>query len=64
MSNAPPTMLASCGWGETDIEKLMKLNFVIEWDEPNKQIYEAMTLNAKEFTNLIKSPLTPIKEGN
>jgi hypothetical protein len=43
-------------------EKPMKFNFVIEWDEPQEQVYEAMTLNAKELTNLIKSPLTPDKE--
>ncbi len=48
--------------GKTDIEKPMKFNFVIEWDEPKEQVYEAMTLNAKELTNLIKSPLTPDKE--
>jgi hypothetical protein len=40
----------------------MKLNFVIEWDEPKEQVYEAMISNAKELTNLIMSPLTPDKE--
>ncbi len=45
--------------GKMDIEKSMKFNFVIEWDEPKEQVYEAMTSNAKELTNLIKSPLTP-----
>jgi hypothetical protein len=29
--------------GETDIEKPMKFDFVIEWDEPKEQVYEAMT---------------------
>ncbi len=31
-----------------DIEKAMKFYFVIEWDEPKEQVYEAMTLNAKD----------------
>jgi hypothetical protein len=48
--------------GKMDIDKPMKFSFIIEWDEPKEQVYEAMTSNAKELTNLIKSPLTPDKE--
>jgi hypothetical protein len=48
--------------GKTVIEKPMKFNFVIEWNEPEEQVCEAMTSNAKELTNLIKSPLTPDEE--
>ncbi len=45
-----------------DIEKPMKFNFAIEWDEPKEQVYEAITSNAKELTNLIKSQFTPDKK--
>jgi hypothetical protein len=48
--------------GNMNIEKPKKFNFVIESDEPKEQVYEAMTSNAKELTNLIMSPLTPDKE--
>jgi hypothetical protein len=33
--------------GKKNIEKLLKLNFIIEWNESKEQVYEAMTLNAK-----------------
>jgi hypothetical protein len=48
--------------GGMDIEKPMEFNFVEEWDEPKEQVIEAMTSNAHQLTNLIKSPLTPDKE--
>jgi hypothetical protein len=48
--------------GKTDIDKPMKLNFVNERDDSKEQIYEAMTSNAKELTNLIKSLFTSDKE--
>ncbi len=48
--------------GKTDIEKPMELNFVKEWEKPKGLVIEAMKSNAKELTNLIKSPLTPEEE--
>jgi hypothetical protein len=48
--------------GKMDTEKPMEFDFVIEWDEPKEQVYEAMTSNAKELTNLIMSLLTLDKE--
>jgi hypothetical protein len=49
------------GW-KMVITETAKLNFVIDWDDSKEQVYEAMRLNAKELTNLIKSPLTLDKE--
>ncbi len=48
--------------GEWILKSLFKIKFFIEWDESKVQVYEAMTSNAKELTNLIKSLLTPDKE--
>ncbi len=39
--------------GKMDVENPMKFDFVIEWDEPKEQVYEAMTSNAKELHLLV-----------
>jgi hypothetical protein len=49
--------------GKTYVEKPMEFNFVKDWDKPKGQVIEAMTSNANQLTNLIKSPLIPDKEG-